>query len=189
MKGSLHKYQNFGRHIHLYQCKPYSPCLDLDLKTVSNLDSDRVLFLSIALSIFWLQNAFLHILHNYHTHNIPPGRLRLMSLNQWFLTGGTRTSWGYQTPQQGVRSTSIFRHTCPENFKDVLSIVVSAVNFVRSQTLITACSEFFVTKFKLNTMFFFTTRNCRCYPVFECLYVFVSCARKSSSFWDTEVVA
>jgi len=23
------------------------------------------------------------------------------SLGQWFLTGGTRTPWGYQTPQQG----------------------------------------------------------------------------------------
>jgi len=45
------------------------------------------------------------------------------------------SAWGYQTPQQGVRSTNIFRHTRPENFKDLLSIVVSAVNFVRSQTL------------------------------------------------------
>ena len=51
-----------------------------------------------------------------------------MILDQWFLTGGTRTPWGYQTPEQGVRSTNIFRHTRPENFKDVLSIVVSAVN-------------------------------------------------------------
>ena len=58
-----------------------------------------------------------------------------MMLVQWFLTGGTRTPWGYQTPQQGVRSTNIIRHTRPENLKDVLSIVVSAVNFVRSQTL------------------------------------------------------
>ena len=37
---------------------------------------------------------------------------------------------------------------------------------------ITVFSEFFVTKFKLNTMFFFTTRKCRCCPVFECLFVF-----------------
>ena len=51
-----------------------------------------------------------------------------MILDQWFLTGGTRTLWGYQTPKQGVRSTNILRHTRPENFKDVLSIVVSAVN-------------------------------------------------------------
>jgi len=54
---------------------------------------------------------------------------------QWFLTGGTRTSWGCQTPKQGVRSTNIFRHTRPENFKDVLSVAVSAVNFVTGQTL------------------------------------------------------
>jgi len=59
----------------------------------------------------------------------------IQHLDQWFLTGGTRTPWGYQSPQQGVRSTNIFRHIRPENFKDVLSIVVSAVNFVRSQTL------------------------------------------------------
>jgi len=59
---------------------------------------------------------------------------RLITLKQWFLTGGIRTPWGYQTPQKGVRSTNIFRHTRPENFKDVLSIVVSTVNFVRSQT-------------------------------------------------------
>jgi len=32
---------------------------------------------------------------------------------QWFLTGGTRTPWGYQTPKQGVRSTNNFRHTRP----------------------------------------------------------------------------
>jgi len=39
---------------------------------------------------------------------------------------------GYQTPKQGVRSTNIFKHTHPENFKDVLSIVVNAANFVSS---------------------------------------------------------
>jgi len=61
--------------------------------------------------------------------------LIFIHLMQWFLTGGTRTPWGYQTPKQGVRSTKIFRHTRPENFKDVLSIVVSAVNFIRGQAL------------------------------------------------------
>jgi len=106
---------------------------------------------------------------------------------QWFLTGSTRTSCGYQTPKQGVRSTNIFRHTRPENFKDVLSIVGSAVNFVRCQTLNHGLFRVFVTKFKLNTMFL-TTRKCRCYPVFECLFVFGSCAKKTSSFWDMEVV-
>jgi len=42
---------------------------------------------------------------------------------------------GVPTPKQGVRSTNIFRHTRPENFNDVLSIVVSAISFVRGQTL------------------------------------------------------
>ena len=42
---------------------------------------------------------------------------------------------GYEAPKQGVRSTNIFRHTRPENFKDVLSIVVSAVNFIAGQAL------------------------------------------------------
>jgi len=56
-------------------------------------------------------------------------------LDQWFLTGGTCTPWGYKAPKQGVQSTKIFRHAHPEIFKDVLSIVVSAVNFVRGQIL------------------------------------------------------
>jgi len=30
------------------------------------------------------------------------------SLSRWFLTGGTRTPWGYQTLKQGVRSTKLF---------------------------------------------------------------------------------
>jgi len=60
------------------------------------------------------------------------GPHKWISLVQWFLTGGTRTPWVYQTPKQKVRSTNIFRYTRPENFKDVLSIVVSAVKFVRS---------------------------------------------------------
>ena len=82
----------------------------------------------------------------------------------------------------GVRSTKSFRHTRPENCKDVLSIVVGAVNFMRPNLESRPDQSFFVTKFKLKTMFFFTTRKCRCYPVVECLFVFVSCAKKSSSF-------
>jgi len=31
-------------------------------------------------------------------------------------------------------------------------------------------------------MFFFTTRKYRCYPVFECLFVFVSCAKNRTVF-------
>jgi len=30
-------------------------------------------------------------------------------LGQWFLTGGTRTTWGYEEPNQRVRSTKVFR--------------------------------------------------------------------------------
>ena len=67
--------------------------------------------------------------------NSSGGPESLRPLEQWFLTGGARTPWGYQTPKQGVRSTNVFRHTRPENFNDALSIVVSAVNFVRGQTL------------------------------------------------------
>jgi len=44
--------------------------------------------------------------------------LIFVSQRQWFLTGGTRTPWWYQTPKRGVWSTNIFRHTSPENFKD-----------------------------------------------------------------------
>jgi len=47
------------------------------------------------------------------------------SLKAVVLNWGYTYPLGYQTPQQGVRSTNIFRHTRPENFKDVLSIVVS----------------------------------------------------------------
>ena len=42
---------------------------------------------------------------------------------------------GVPITETGVRSTNIFRHTRPENSCDVLSIVASAVNFVRVQTL------------------------------------------------------
>ena len=41
---------------------------------------------------------------------------------------------GYTYPL-GVRSNKIFMYTRPENFKDVLSIIVSAVNFIRGQAL------------------------------------------------------
>jgi len=33
----------------------------------------------------------------------------LLHLDQWFLTGGTRTTWGHEEPKQGVRSTKVFR--------------------------------------------------------------------------------
>jgi len=42
---------------------------------------------------------------------------------------------GYVAPKQGVRSVTIFRNTRPEHLKKVMSIVVSAVNFLRSQAL------------------------------------------------------
>jgi len=37
------------------------------------------------------------------------------TISQWFLTGGTCTPWGYETPKQGLRSTKIFMNTPPEN--------------------------------------------------------------------------
>jgi len=40
-------------------------------------------------------------------------------ISQWFLTGGTRTSWGYEEPKRGVRSTKIFRDTRPENLNQI----------------------------------------------------------------------
>ena len=40
-------------------------------------------------------------------------------LRQWFLTGGTRTTWGYEEPKRGVRSTKIFRDTRPENLNQI----------------------------------------------------------------------
>jgi len=61
----------------------------------------------------------------------------LKSVNGQKLTGRFKAvvlKRGYTYPM-GIRSTKIFRHTCPENFKDVLSIVVSEVNFTRGQTL------------------------------------------------------
>jgi len=61
--------------------------------------------------------------------------VKYFDLAQWFFTGAARTPCGYETPKQGVQSTNIFRHTRPENFEDVLSIVVGSVNFLRGQTL------------------------------------------------------
>jgi len=65
----------------------------------------------------------------------------ILGLQQWFLTGGTRTPWGYEALKHGVRNTNFFsgihalkfkpRHARPENLKNVFSIVVSAVNFIR----------------------------------------------------------
>jgi len=44
---------------------------------------------------------------------------QLLSVEQWFLTGGTRTPWGYEEPKQGVRSTKTFRDTRPENLNQI----------------------------------------------------------------------
>jgi len=41
-------------------------------------------------------------------------------VHQWFLTGGTRTTWGYEEPMQGVRSTKVFRDTRSENLNQIL---------------------------------------------------------------------
>ena len=63
---------------------------------------------------------------------------------------------GYQTPLQRVRSTNIFRHTRPENFKDVLSIVLSSVNFVRSQTLNHSLFRVFCNEAQHNVLLYYT---------------------------------
>ena len=55
-------------------------------------------------------------------------------LDQWFLTGSTRTPWGYEALKQGVRSTKLFLGYTPRK-KNVFSIVVSAVNFIRGPAL------------------------------------------------------
>jgi len=39
---------------------------------------------------------------------------------KWFLTGGTRTTWGYEEPKQGVRSTKDFRDTRSGNLNQIL---------------------------------------------------------------------
>ena len=45
---------------------------------------------------------------------------RCYRLQQWFLTGGTRTTWGYEEPKQGVRSTKVFRDTRSGNLNQIL---------------------------------------------------------------------
>jgi len=42
------------------------------------------------------------------------------SLWQWLLTGGARTTWGYEEPKQGVRSTKVFRDTRSGNLNQIL---------------------------------------------------------------------
>jgi len=49
-----------------------------------------------------------------------PGRVQLITLAQWFLTGGTRTTWGYEEPKLGVRSTKVFRDTRSGNLNQIL---------------------------------------------------------------------
>jgi len=61
----------------------------------------------------------------------------LIYLMPWFLTG-IHAPLGVQrikTRSGTVGSTKSFRDARPENFKNVLSIVVSAVNLIRSQAL------------------------------------------------------
>ena len=42
-----------------------------------------------------------------------------LGLMQWFLTGGTRTTWGYEEPKQGVRSTKVLRDTRSGNLNQI----------------------------------------------------------------------
>jgi len=46
--------------------------------------------------------------------------LCLEAIDQWFLTGGTRTPWGYEKAKQGVRSTEVFRDTRTGNLNQIL---------------------------------------------------------------------
>jgi len=39
------------------------------------------------------------------------------NLVQWFLTGGTRTPWGYEALKQGVQSTKLFLGYTPWKLK------------------------------------------------------------------------
>jgi len=41
-------------------------------------------------------------------------------IKQCFLTGGTRTTWGYEEPKQGVRSTNVIRDTRSGNLNQIL---------------------------------------------------------------------
>ena len=54
-------------------------------------------------------------------------------LTQWFLTGVTRTPWGYETPNVfwDTRPKSFYPGIHAQKFKNVMSTVVSAVNFTR----------------------------------------------------------
>jgi len=72
----------------------------------------------------------------------------------------------------------------------MLSIVVSAVNFLRNQVLNHRLfNTNFVNKVGLNTVFLFIAPQWGGYAVVECLQVFLSCVNKSSSFWDTDLEA
>ena len=46
--------------------------------------------------------------------------LKNFGIVQWFLTGGTHTTWGYEEPKQGVRSTKVFRDTRSGNLDQIL---------------------------------------------------------------------
>jgi len=46
---------------------------------------------------------------NSFPHLLTPSPFYSYALAQWFLTGGTCTTWGYEEPKQGVRSTKVFR--------------------------------------------------------------------------------
>ena len=120
----------------------------------------------------------------------------IVVLHQWFLTRGTRTPWGYEALKQGVRTTKFFLGYTPWNLnpdmhvpkiEKVFSIVVSAVNFIRGHALNHRVFKVFCNEVGDQHCSFPHTNEVAipCSSAYSCL----SCAKKSSSFWDTEVVA
>jgi len=60
------------------------------------------------------------ILFFYDERSPKANHLSCCPLRQWFLTGGTHTTWGYEEPKQGVRSTKVFRDTRSGNLNQIL---------------------------------------------------------------------
>ena len=95
----------------------------------------------------------------------------MFPLRQWFLTGGTRTPWGYEALKQGVRSTKLFLGYTPENKKCVFDCCECSKLYQRPCLESPYVRSFFITKLGFNAMFF-STQKWGGYPVFECLLVF-----------------
>ena len=104
---------------------------------------------------------------------------------------------GYTYPLE-ARSTETggmkhqnFRDACPEKcFKCVVdSGECSRLNFIRGQALSHRLFRVFLWRSLSSTQCYSSPYKVRWLPVVERLFMFLSCAKKLSSFWDTEVVA